>query len=429
MQRLATSPSTCTVLTCLFMALPFPPAWNPIAAVSATHFSVSESWENVPNKSTDVPHQTSELGSPASCLQHLPAAHCWGRVQNRTSVQDTPVWSASSSWFRSNLSHNCCLCIQYSLIEFSSISRGFYPAEFWCLSCPFYLTKDKNPFWGHIVHFHAPCIWVAFCGHLEAIVGGTKRHVSVTKGNLFIHPCLEQRSWVPLCKITGKAVCEKNLSLLWLGGLTFHWCARWDWPFLSVRELPHCSYCISLHRDFLTLILLQHEDRQPVLCVSSINKHVREQGLIHQCPCSAGTPRNRLQLLCLGCIWSQLVGDPMKHFWGSLHWLLCIGFRRCSPYLWRGCWGLLYCRPDHRRTATLSPQFQQKGLTNNNSKSKGWEEGHLKNVWFALVQLVWGAGQSNYQHATRRLLCSSECVSLLRVNANLEPFFRVCRWL
>lgn len=180
---------------------------------------------------------------------------------------------------------------------------------------------------------------------------------------------------------------------------TCHSCGWEAWPFtdvpdgtgqfLSVRELPRCSYCLFLQRDFPTLILLQHKDRQPVLSVSSINKHVREQGLINQCPCSAGSPRNRLQLLCLGCIWPQPVGGPMEHFWGSAPWWLCIGFGRCSPYLWRGCWvRSLYCRPDHRHTAALSPQFQQKGLTNNNSKSKGWEEGHLKNVWFALVQLV-----------------------------------------
>lgn len=33
------------------------------------------------------------------------------------------------------------------------------------------------------------------------------------------------------------------------------------------------------------------------------------------------------------------------------------------------------------------PQFR-KGLTNTNSESTGWEEGHLQNVWFALVQFV-----------------------------------------
>lgn len=127
----------------------------------------------------------------------------------------------------------------------------------------------------------------------------------------------------------------KKSPVITMAGSGRHWPLpqQVKWASSSQSEKYFTVPALCSCKVFLTLILLQHNDRQPVLCVLSINNYAGQQRLIDWCPCSAGSPRNRLQLLCLGCLWSQAVWDPMEHFWRSSGWSLC------SPYLGRGMLG------------------------------------------------------------------------------------------
>lgn len=143
------------------------------------------------------------------------------------------------------------------------------------------------------------------------------------------------------------------------------------------------------------------------------------------CPCSAGSPDIQLQLLCLACIWSQPSGDPWSTSGEVQSGYCALVWADAAPTCTRVGWApLLQSWP-----STFSSSFPPVPAEgSNNTKSKRWEEGFLQNVWFALVQSARGRPEQ-LPACTRCLLCCLECFSLLCVNTNLEPFFRVCQWL